>query len=146
MWAVQKEILVNLGPYATCWNVFNPENVNGFDNFLLLGVSGTEENLLVGSLCDLLERVWAHGLQTRHRKSAFWSFLCKYVQHQDHLQAGDTFCGNSRQCNRDQIEETYRYQSTEYRYCFGSAFIIKYSFRLWIPPFRLMRFYVPVYV
>ena len=56
----------------------------------MVGVAGTEENLLVGSLCDLLERIWAHGLQTRHRKSAFWTFLIKYVQHQDHLQAGGT--------------------------------------------------------
>jgi hypothetical protein len=55
---------------------------------LLIGVTGTEENLLVGSLCDLLERIFAHGLQARHRKSAFWTFLYKYIQHQDHLQAG----------------------------------------------------------
>jgi len=57
-------------------------------NVPTVGVTGTEENLLVGSLCDLLERIWAHGLQIRHRKSAFWTFLSKYIQHQDHLQAG----------------------------------------------------------
>ena len=45
--------------------------------------SGSEENMLVGSLCDLLERIWAHGLQTRHKKSAFWSFLYKYSRHND---------------------------------------------------------------
>ena len=28
-------------------------------------VSGVEENTLIASLCDLLERVWSHGLQTR---------------------------------------------------------------------------------
>ena len=28
-------------------------------------VSGVEENTLIASLCDLLERVWSHGLTTR---------------------------------------------------------------------------------
>ena len=28
-------------------------------------VSGVEENTLIASLCDLVERVWSHGLQTR---------------------------------------------------------------------------------
>ena len=28
-------------------------------------VSGVEENTLIASLCDLLERVWSHGLQTK---------------------------------------------------------------------------------
>jgi hypothetical protein len=48
-----------------------------------VGFSGTEENMLVGSLCDLLERIWAHGLQQRCKKSAFWSFLYKYSRHND---------------------------------------------------------------
>jgi hypothetical protein len=67
-----------------------PSNVFGtiMNVVLLIGVTGTEENLLVGSLCDLLERIFAHGLQARHRKSALWTFLSKYIQHQDHLQAG----------------------------------------------------------
>ena len=37
----------------------------------------TEENTLVASLCDLLERIWSHGLINRQRKSAFWHFLYK---------------------------------------------------------------------
>lgn len=28
-------------------------------------VSGIEENTLIASLCDLLERVWSHGLQKK---------------------------------------------------------------------------------
>lgn len=28
-------------------------------------VSGVEDNTLIAGLCDLLERVWAHGLQTK---------------------------------------------------------------------------------
>ena len=48
-----------------------------------IGFSGSEENMLVGSLCDLIERIWAHGLQARQRKSAFWSFLYKYIKHNE---------------------------------------------------------------
>ena len=40
-------------------------------------VSGIEENTLVAGLCDLLERIWNHGLQAEHRRgrSALWSHL-----------------------------------------------------------------------
>ena len=31
-------------------------------------VSGVEENTLIASLCDLLERIWSHGLQTKKVK------------------------------------------------------------------------------
>ena len=48
-----------------------------------IGFSGSEENMLVGSLCDLIERIWSHGLQARQRKSAFWSFLYKYIKHNE---------------------------------------------------------------
>ena len=40
--------------------------------------SGSEENMLVASVCDLIERVWSHGLRSRYRKSAFWHYLFKY--------------------------------------------------------------------
>ena len=36
-------------------------------------VSGVEENTLIASLCDLLERVWSHGLQT---KEVLQSIVC----------------------------------------------------------------------
>ena len=48
-----------------------------------IGFSGSEENMLVGNLCDLLERIWSHGLQARQKKSAFWSFLYKYIKHNE---------------------------------------------------------------
>jgi len=63
-----------------------------------IGFSVTEENMLVGSLCDLIERIWAHGLQTRHKKSAFWSFLYKYSRHNERATkakgklGGQAFC------------------------------------------------------
>uniref|UniRef100_A0A1I7X3X5 UDENN domain-containing protein n=1 Tax=Heterorhabditis bacteriophora TaxID=37862 RepID=A0A1I7X3X5_HETBA len=50
------------------------------------GITGVEENTLVASFCDLLERIWAHGLikkqvrQILFGKSALWSFV---LQHQD---------------------------------------------------------------
>ncbi|VDO85632.1 unnamed protein product [Heligmosomoides polygyrus] len=44
------------------------------------GITGVEENTLVASFCDLLERIWAHGLVKKQGKSALWSFV---LQHQD---------------------------------------------------------------
>lgn len=34
-------------------------------------VSGVEDNTLIAGLCDLLERVWAHGLQTKQVRHFF---------------------------------------------------------------------------
>ncbi|XP_044007841.1 DENN domain-containing protein 5B isoform X3 [Aphidius gifuensis] len=39
-----------------------------------------EENTLVTSLCDLLERVWSHGLQNKQGKSALWTHLSMYQE------------------------------------------------------------------
>ncbi|KAK3861289.1 hypothetical protein Pcinc_032720 [Petrolisthes cinctipes] len=41
---------------------------------------GVEENTLIASLCDLLERVWAHGLQAKQGKSALWSHLLNFQE------------------------------------------------------------------
>ncbi|XP_053641988.1 DENN domain-containing protein 5B isoform X1 [Cherax quadricarinatus] len=41
---------------------------------------GVEENTLIASLCDLLERVWAHGLQSKQGKSALWSHLLNFQE------------------------------------------------------------------
>ncbi|XP_076249872.1 DENN domain containing pinstripe isoform X2 [Calliopsis andreniformis] len=43
-------------------------------------LSDVEENTLVASLCDLLERVWSHGLQNKQGKSALWSHLTMYQE------------------------------------------------------------------
>lgn len=37
-----------------------------------LGITGVEENTLVAGLCDLLERVWAHGLKKKQVKILFF--------------------------------------------------------------------------
>uniref|UniRef100_A0A8B9KRQ0 DENN/MADD domain containing 5B n=1 Tax=Astyanax mexicanus TaxID=7994 RepID=A0A8B9KRQ0_ASTMX len=41
-------------------------------------ITGLEENTLIASLCDLLERIWSHGLQVKQGKSALWSHLMHY--------------------------------------------------------------------
>ncbi|XP_019955474.1 DENN domain-containing protein 5B isoform X3 [Paralichthys olivaceus] len=41
-------------------------------------ITGLEENTLIASLCDLLERIWSHGLQVKQGKSALWSHLLHY--------------------------------------------------------------------
>ncbi|TGZ68937.1 hypothetical protein CRM22_004005 [Opisthorchis felineus] len=45
-------------------------------------VSVVEENTLVSGLCDLLERIWSHGLIHKSGKSALWSHLLQYVRKQ----------------------------------------------------------------
>lgn len=44
---------------------------------------GIEENTLIASLCDLLEKIWSHGLQSKQGKSALWSHLQAYLELQD---------------------------------------------------------------
>uniref|UniRef100_W8ARQ9 DENN domain-containing protein 5A n=1 Tax=Ceratitis capitata TaxID=7213 RepID=W8ARQ9_CERCA len=44
---------------------------------------GIEENTLIASLCDLLEKIWSHGLQTKQGKSALWCHLQAYLELQD---------------------------------------------------------------
>ncbi|BET01978.1 Hypothetical proteinypothetical proteinT/LH2 domain [Nesidiocoris tenuis] len=42
-----------------------------------------EENTLIASLCDLLERVWSHGLQRKQGKSALWAHLSNYLEYDE---------------------------------------------------------------
>ena len=43
-------------------------------------VTGVEENTLIASLCDLLERIWSHGLRfNREGRSCLWSHLMSFV-------------------------------------------------------------------
>lgn len=46
-------------------------------------LSDVEENTLVASLCDLLERVWGHGLKSKQGKSALWSHLTMYYDQEE---------------------------------------------------------------
>jgi len=41
-------------------------------------ISGVEENMLIASLCDLIERIWTHGLHSKPGKSALWNHLNNY--------------------------------------------------------------------
>uniref|UniRef100_A0A1B0AU76 UDENN domain-containing protein n=1 Tax=Glossina palpalis gambiensis TaxID=67801 RepID=A0A1B0AU76_9MUSC len=44
---------------------------------------GIEENTLIASLCDLLEKIWSHGLQSKQGKSALWTHLQAYLELQE---------------------------------------------------------------
>ncbi|XP_067998225.1 DENN domain-containing protein 5B isoform X1 [Melanerpes formicivorus] len=46
-------------------------------------ITGLEENTLIASLCDLLERIWSHGLQVKQGKSALWSHLLQYQEKEE---------------------------------------------------------------
>lgn len=41
-------------------------------------LTGVEENTLIASLCDLLERIWSHGLQTK--KVHYFLYLTLYYK------------------------------------------------------------------
>ncbi|XP_075163800.1 DENN domain containing pinstripe isoform X1 [Haematobia irritans] len=59
---------------------------------------GIEENTLIASLCDLLEKIWSHGLQAKQGKSALWSHLQAYVELQDSRSSSsnpNNLCGTS---------------------------------------------------
>lgn len=58
-------------------------------------VIGVEENTMIASLCDLLEKVWSHGLTNKQGKSALWSHLLSYLDAHDN--------GHSR----SNVDETY---------------------------------------
>ncbi|XP_061085247.1 DENN domain-containing protein 5B-like isoform X3 [Conger conger] len=49
-------------------------------------ITGLEENTLIASLCDLLERIWSHGLQVKQGKSALWSHLLHYQVREERLE------------------------------------------------------------
>lgn len=46
-------------------------------------VMGVEENTMIASLCDLLEKCWSHGLQNKQGKSGLWSHLQAYLEFQE---------------------------------------------------------------
>uniref|UniRef100_A0A8D8PXI4 DENN domain-containing protein 5B n=1 Tax=Cacopsylla melanoneura TaxID=428564 RepID=A0A8D8PXI4_9HEMI len=39
-----------------------------------------EENTLIAGLCDILEKIWSHGLQHKQGKSALWSHLSIFME------------------------------------------------------------------
>ncbi|XP_048355954.1 DENN domain-containing protein 5B isoform X2 [Sphaerodactylus townsendi] len=62
-------------------------------------ITGLEENTLIASLCDLLERIWSHGLQVKQGKSALWSHLIQYQEReekQEHLAESPVAIGPER--------------------------------------------------
>lgn len=49
---------------------------------------GVEENTLIASMCDLLEKIWSHGLQNKQGKSALWAHLQAYLELQEARNSG----------------------------------------------------------
>ncbi|GBP39120.1 DENN domain-containing protein 5A [Eumeta japonica] len=45
-----------------------------------ISIMGVEESTMIASLCDLLERLWSHGLQHKMGKSALWMHLTNYQE------------------------------------------------------------------
>ncbi|XP_030023561.2 DENN domain-containing protein 5A isoform X2 [Manduca sexta] len=45
-----------------------------------VSITGLEESTMIASLCDLLERLWSHGLQHKMGKSALWMHLTNYQE------------------------------------------------------------------
>ncbi|KAL3994282.1 DENN (AEX-3) domain family protein [Acanthocheilonema viteae] len=43
-------------------------------------VNGLEENTLVASFCDLLERIWAHGSLNKQGKSSLWAHILRHQE------------------------------------------------------------------
>ncbi|XP_041075213.1 DENN domain-containing protein 5A-like isoform X4 [Polyodon spathula] len=52
-----------------------------------VNITGVEENTLIASLCDLLERIWSHGLQVKQGKSALWSHMLHYQESKENKEA-----------------------------------------------------------
>lgn len=52
-------------------------------------IVGVEENTLIAGLCDLLERVWSHGLHNKQGKSSLWSHLLSYQEIVDTVKPTD---------------------------------------------------------
>nr|BAC34394.1 unnamed protein product [Mus musculus] len=62
-------------------------------------ITGLEENTLIASLCDLLERIWSHGLLVKQGKSALWSHLLQFQdreEKQEHLTDSPVALGPER--------------------------------------------------
>lgn len=79
------------------------------------GSADVEENSLITSLCDLLEKIWSHGLITPHSKSAhtknhyhnnnqirspFWSHLLRYFEKVEKMNAMENG-GSTRKLDSD---------------------------------------------
>lgn len=50
--------------------------------------SSVEENTHIGTLCDLLERIWGHGLKKRDSKSPLWAHLTAYAESAESEETG----------------------------------------------------------
>ncbi|CAJ1055757.1 DENN domain-containing protein 5B isoform X3 [Xyrichtys novacula] len=63
-------------------------------------ITGLEENTLIASLCDLLERIWSHGLQVKQGKSALWSHLLRYQDREEKVEQVESSVSNGPERRR----------------------------------------------
>uniref|UniRef100_A0A4W6D3J5 DENN domain containing 5A n=1 Tax=Lates calcarifer TaxID=8187 RepID=A0A4W6D3J5_LATCA len=66
-----------------------------------VSITGVEENTLIASLCDLLERIWSHGLQVKQGKSALWSHLLHYQESKEKKNATPGFIHDTERRKSD---------------------------------------------
>jgi hypothetical protein len=59
-----------------------------------LSMVNLEENVLIAGFCDLLERIWSHGLHHKPSgKSALWNHIKNYVKLQNYESAQRSHTG-----------------------------------------------------
>lgn len=50
-----------------------------------VSITGVEENTLIASLCDLLERIWSHGLQVKQVRKTQMTAATMHMIYSQHL-------------------------------------------------------------
>ncbi|KAL5257606.1 hypothetical protein ACHWQZ_G012505 [Mnemiopsis leidyi] len=78
-------------------------------------IRGVEENSMVGAICDLVERVWSHGLVIRDGKSALWNQLRRHLDRwkEKHPQCSPSSTGSTSE--DDSLEDNYRTSGVFFR-------------------------------
>uniref|UniRef100_A0A673ZKT4 DENN/MADD domain containing 5B n=1 Tax=Salmo trutta TaxID=8032 RepID=A0A673ZKT4_SALTR len=91
-------------------------------------ITGLQENTLIHSLCDLLERTWGHGLLLKQGRSALWSHLL----HCQHEARGGTCTPEGLLCTGYEVIKRNITQNTaifENHRISGSIFFVIFFFR-----------------
>ena len=76
---------------------------SGIKNVDSSSMSNLEENVLIAGFCDLLERIWSHGLhQKPSGKSALWNHIKYYVKLKNYESAQISHAGLPVTLNKDE--------------------------------------------
>jgi hypothetical protein len=71
-----------------------------------------EENTHITNLCDLLERIWGHGLKKRESKSSLWAHLIAFGEKICHHHVNER-SSPSNEISRSMTPEPYAYSSVK---------------------------------